>query len=119
MAPLHHSREIIMTAKLYVCVRQNHPWAKRWSYYEEKDGLVQEVKFRQEGVRHHFDGYVGKMYPFEELRDACIEVGVLGEKAGVLDYKLGQVTQSNLAQEFEDLNEQWGPVEEERHGESN
>ena len=79
-----------MARKLYMCVVQNHPWAKPYSYWEEDGGFVQEINMRQEGSSLKFDGYKGFMYPFKELEDACVlidysaenydEVGVLSSK---------------------------------------
>lgn len=63
-----------MARKLYTCVVNNHPWAKRGHYYEEENGEVQEIKLRQDGVFAKPDGYVGIMFPFKELKDACIEI---------------------------------------------
>ena len=89
-----------MTRRLFKCVVHNHPWAECYAYYEEEDGLVQKLRMRETERGLAFDGYEGLMFPFEQLRDACVLVdygSVHSDEVGILQSK---IKSRNCAQEF-------------------
>ena len=89
--------------RLFVCVKHNHPFAKIYHYYEEENGIVQEV--RMDGGA--FNGYTGLMFPFVDLADAVIEINYDApdpEQVGVLMSKipLRNYAQPNLFEDEDD-----------------
>ncbi len=71
---LLHFKDIVM-ARLFIVKVDNHPFAKRNTFWELKEGFVQQIKMTQQKSGHATpDGYIGIIYPFNKISDAVVEV---------------------------------------------